>query len=131
MRTSFKYATALALAGALTTATASPSQAHDGRNAAAIGGFAAGAIVGAAAASANNGYYGPGYAYEPVYAPGYAYEPGYAYDYAPGYAYDPGIQADYAGYASTRRGYYQRNYNDSNRHCGVSPASPQAGICTP
>jgi hypothetical protein len=74
MKTMIKYAAAATLAGALAVGMATPSQARHGRNAAAIGGFAAGALVGAAAAgAANNSYYyggGPGY-----YAPGpYAYE---------------------------------------------------------
>jgi hypothetical protein len=77
-----KYAMTATIAGALGLASAAPSQARHGRNAAVIG-FGAGALVGAAAASAayNRGYY---------YAPGYyAYAPGpyEAYDYAPGYRY--------------------------------------------
>lgn len=81
-----KFTAAAALAGALAVGMSSPSQARHGRNAAAIGGFAAGALIGAAAASAANGYYGPDY----YYAPGpYAYEPAYTYGYAPGYAYVP------------------------------------------
>ena len=83
-----KFTAAAAMAGALAVGVSTPSQARHGRNAAAIGGFAAGALVGAAAASAANGYYAPGY----YVAPGpYAYEPAYqfAYDYDPGYAYVP------------------------------------------
>jgi hypothetical protein len=57
-----KYATAVAFAGALAVAAASPSQARDGWVGPAVGGFVAGAAIGAAAASANNGYYyGSGY----------------------------------------------------------------------
>ncbi|MCX7297505.1 MAG: hypothetical protein NTU64_11660 [Hyphomicrobiales bacterium] len=69
------------MTGAFALALASPSEARNGRNAAAIGGFAAGAVLGAAIANSNNGYYGgPGYYYqEPVYAPGYAYEPAPVY----------------------------------------------------
>lgn len=79
MKTVWKYATAVALAGTLALAAATPSEARNGRNAAMIGGFAAGAVIGAAAASANNGYYyGPGYASGYAYQPGYAYEPAYA-----------------------------------------------------
>jgi hypothetical protein len=85
MKTIFKYATAVALTGALTLAAASPSQAWRGRNAAAIG-FGVGAVAGAVVASSayNNGYYG-------YYAdPGYAYAPGYAYEsYEPSYGYVP------------------------------------------
>ena len=99
MNTIFRYATAAALTGAISLAAATPSEARNGRNAAAIG-FGVGAIAGAAIAGSayNNGYYGyygePGYAYS--YAPGYAYdsyayEPapayGYGYTYAPAYAY--------------------------------------------
>jgi hypothetical protein len=61
----------------MAVATASPSQARHGRNAAAIGGFAVGALVGAAAANAAS----PGYYYEP----GYTYAPAYAYEPAPVY----------------------------------------------
>src|SRR6478609_3954516 len=72
MNTIFKYATAAALTGAIALAAASPSEARNGRNAAAIG-FGAGAIAGAAIASSayNGGYYGyygdPGYTYAPAY----------------------------------------------------------------
>ena len=96
------HVAALALAGALAVASASPSFA-DNRWGYAAGGFAAGALIGAAAANAHAGYYGPGYAYHPgyrvAYAPGYAYAPapGYmAYGHAPGFnsfsygpTYDP------------------------------------------
>ena len=91
MKTFLKYAATVALTGALALAVASPSEARNGRNAAAIG-FGVGAVAGAAIASSayNNGYYygDPGYAY----APGYAYEPGpvdgsYAYGYEPAPAY--------------------------------------------
>ena len=76
-----KFAVAATMTGAFALALASPSEARNGRNAAAIGGFAAGAVLGAAIANPNNGYYGgPGYYYqEPVYAPGYAYEPAPVY----------------------------------------------------
>ncbi|MEI9805240.1 MAG: hypothetical protein WDN48_13340 [Pseudolabrys sp.] len=62
-----------------------PSQARNGRNAAAAIGFGAGALVGAAVAGSNNGYYDRGYAYGPGYygEPSYAYEP--AYGPAPSY----------------------------------------------
>jgi hypothetical protein len=76
-----KLAGGMTLIGALALASAMPSQARNGRNAAAAVGFGAGALVGAAAAGAayNNGYYEPGYYGD------YAYEPGYAYDPAPAY----------------------------------------------
>ena len=89
MKTILKYATAVALTGALALAAATPSEARYGRNAAAIG-FGVAAVAGAAIASSayNNGYYygDPGYGY----APGYAYESGpvyRSYGYAPGYGY--------------------------------------------
>ena len=78
MKTMFRYAAAATLAGALALAAATPSEAHDGRNAAALIVFGAGALIGAAIAnSANYGYY---------YAPSYGYAPGY---YADTYAYEP------------------------------------------
>jgi hypothetical protein len=82
MRTVIKYAAVTTLAGALALAVTSPSEARNGRNTAAAVGFAAGALIGAAAANAasSNYYYAPGY---------YAYEPGYAYEPAPVYV-DPG-----------------------------------------
>jgi hypothetical protein len=90
MKTIIKYAATVALTSALALAAAAPSEARNGRNAAAIG-FGVGAVAGAAIASSayNNGYYAdPGYAY----APDYAYEPGpvdgsYAYGPAPRYRY--------------------------------------------
>lgn len=96
MRTIFKYTAAVALAGSLAVAMASPSEARGGRNAAAAIGFGAGALVGAAVASSayNNGYYG-----------GYYDDPGYGYE--PGYAYDPGPVYDSYDYApAPRYGYY-------------------------
>jgi hypothetical protein len=83
-----KPALALGLVSALALAVATPSEARSGRNAAAIGagvaGFAIGAAVGSAAASANRGYYynepyaysgGPAYYGEPAYVDSYAYSP--------------------------------------------------------
>jgi hypothetical protein len=107
MRTIMKYAAALTLTGALAVAAATPSQARHWHNGAAIGaGFAAGAIVGAAAVSANDGYNG--------YYDGqdYAYEPGYAGDYA----YEPG-----PGYSGSR--YYRNGNNVNTRDCMGSPGS--------
>ncbi len=89
MRTFTKYAGAVALAGALAMAAATPSQARwNGRGhwhhggGAAVAGFAAGALIGAAAA---NSYYGPDY-----YGPDYAYDPGYAASPYDSYAYETG-----------------------------------------
>ena len=111
-----KYTAAATLAGALALATAMPSQARHGHNAAAIG-FGAGALVGAAAASAayNNGYY---YGPAPGYYGDYAYEPGYVYDADPGYVYEP---------APTY--YYGGGYRDHQRDCTVSPASYMYNSC--
>jgi hypothetical protein len=122
MTTIMKYAVAAALTGALAMAAATPGEAGDGRNAAAIGGFAAGALVGAAVAGSayNNGYYGPGYGY----GPGYAYDSGYAYEPAPtyygdGYAYEPAPV-----YRS--RGYYR---SQGGQTCGQSPGSMNYTSC--
>ena len=116
------FAVAATMTGAFALALASPSEARDGRNAAAIGGFAAGALVGAAVANSNNGYYGPGY-----YDRGYAYEPGYAYERAPAYygpAYDIGAVPAYP-YAEAPRYYAPRR----SVRCGGSPGSPNYRPC--
>lgn len=65
------------VAGLVALAAAAPAEARKGRNAAAIGGFVAGAAIGAAAANASsNSYYTA-----PGYRSGYYYEPGpYAYE---------------------------------------------------
>ena len=114
MKTILKYTTATVLAGALALALATPSQARDGRNAAAAIGFGAGALVGAAVASSNNGYYyrEPGYAYEPHYG----YE-GYAYEPAPTY-YAPAPRYHYSGRSSGAFG---------GPNCNTSPGSLSAG----
>ena len=59
MKTIFKYAATVALTGALALAAASPGEARNGRNAAAIGLGVGAAVAGAAIASSayNNGYY--------------------------------------------------------------------------
>ena len=74
MKTLMKYTAAMALTGALALAAATPSEARNGRNAAAIG-FGVGAVAGAAIAGSayNGGYYG-------YSEPGYAYAPDYGYD---------------------------------------------------
>jgi hypothetical protein len=113
MRSLVKYGAAVALTGAIALAAASPSEARNGRNAAAIGGFAAGAIVGAAAAGAANGgyYYGdPGYAYDSDYAYGPAYaEPGYVYEPAPVYHY--GYRNNYRPHCAVNGGYGRTDYS--------------------
>ena len=110
-----KFAVAATMTGAFALALASPSEARNGRNAAAIGGFAAGAVLGAAIANSNNGYYDRGYAYEPGYAyqPGYAYEPTYAYEPAPVYV--------------PSRTYYRRSNEFGGPNCNSSPASLNSG----
>jgi hypothetical protein len=99
MKTWINYSAAVALAGVMALAAASPSEARNGRNAAAIG-FGVGALAGAAIASSayNNGYYG-------YYEPGYAYAPAYGYD---SYAYD-----SYAYEPAPRYRYY-RNWREHN-----------------
>ena len=84
-----KPAMVLGLAGILAVASMTPSEARNRGWAAAGIGFAAGALIGAAAANANNHYYGSGYRYG--YRPAYGYGPGYAYDDA--YAYQPPVYA--------------------------------------
>ena len=79
----------LGLAGILAVASMTPSEARNNGWAAAGIGFAAGALIGAAAANANNHYYGSGYRYG-SYGPAYGYGPGYAYEPAETYAYQPG-----------------------------------------
>ena len=78
-----KPAMVLGLAGILAVASMTPSEARNNGWAAAGIGFAAGALVGAAAANANNHYYAPGYRYG--YGPDYAYDDAYAYQPAPVY----------------------------------------------
>ena len=80
MKTLIKYTAAVALTGTMALAAATPSEARNGRNAAAIG-FGVGAIAGAAIASSayNGGYYGYG---------GYGYYDEPAYVYSPGYVYE-------------------------------------------
>lgn len=117
-----KLAAAAAMTGALALTLATPSEARDGRNAAAIGGFAAGAVVGAAvASSANRGYYEDrGYYYD---EPAYAYEPRYAP--APSYYYDQAAVAPYPYEAGPR--YYSRSR--SGTPCGGSPGSVNYRPC--
>ncbi len=139
MRQNLKYTAAALLTAALACTSLTPAAARDGRNAAAAIGFGAGALIGAAAASAayNGGYYyGPDYAYygpDYVYGPGYAYDPGYAY--GPDYAYD----TDYAygpGYAYEPAPYYSRSRtrvrvsDSAYRSYGSSPAGGQCWVST-
>lgn len=119
MRNFGKIAMAAALVGAAALATATPSDARNGRNTAAAIGFGAGALVGAAAASSANSYYGPGY-----YEPGYAYSPGYAYEpaYVDDYAYEPAPV-----YAAPR--YRYRIGNTYERTCGGNPGKSNYVPC--
>ena len=73
MKTIIKYAATVALTGALALAAASPSEARNGRNAAAIG-FGVGAI----ARRSNRELRLQQRLL--LRRPGYAYAPGYAYD---------------------------------------------------
>ena len=85
-----KSGAVLGLAGALAIGAMTPSEARGGRWAAAGVGFAAGALVGAAVASApyNRGYYyDGGYGYSP--GPAYYDAPAYSYGYADSYGYEP------------------------------------------
>jgi hypothetical protein len=116
MKTIFKFAAAVALTGALAVAAATPGEARNGRNAAVIGGIAAGAVVGAAVA---NSYYGPGYYADPGYAygPGYGYESDYAYEAGPVYV------------QPAPRYYYGGPRYRSGTNCSASPASSNFGAC--
>lgn len=123
MTSILKYAAVVTLTGAIALATATPSEARRGRNAAVIGGIAAGVLLGAAAANANRGYYyGPGYYDGPSYGyePGYAYEPVYEYPAPP--VYMPGPY-----YAPAPRYYYRPGGSGSG--CGGSPGSPGYRPC--
>ena len=113
-----KSAMVLGIAGVLAIGSMSPSEARNRGWVAAGIGLAAAAVVGAAVANANNGYYGSGYGYGPGYgyAPDYGYAPAYVapgYGYAPGYveapayAYAPGyVRAPAYGYTDPGNGYY-------------------------
>ncbi len=96
-----KAVATVGVVGTLALAAATPSQARHGRIAAAGVGFAAGAVVGAAAANAAApAYYGPGYG-------SYAYAPGYdAYAYAPG----PGVYRTNPSSCGTEGNYGQTDF---------------------
>ncbi|MCX7314305.1 MAG: hypothetical protein WCG92_10470 [Hyphomicrobiales bacterium] len=101
-----KSAIVLGLAGAMALGSMSASEARNGRNAAVaagVGGFVAGAAIGAAAA--NNSYYSGGgydsYSYEPAYS-----EPAYV----PGSYYGPVVTSEpryYGAYDSNYTGPWQ------------------------
>lgn len=111
MKTIIKYAATVALTGALALAAAAPSEARNGRNAAAAIGFGVGAVAGAAIASSayNNGYYygDPGYAY----APDYTYEPG---PIDGSYAYEPAPSYGYSSYGYSSYGYYGNRWSSQH-----------------
>ena len=120
MTSVLKVAAVVTLTGAIALAMATPSEARRGRNAAVIGGIAAGVLLGAAAANANQGYYyGPGYSPGYYYEPGYAYEPVYEYPAPPVYAPGP--------YYPAPRYYYRQGGNGSG--CGGSPGLPNFRPC--
>lgn len=121
-----KFAVAATMTGAFALAVASPSEARNGRNTAAAIGFGAGALVGAAVASSNNGYYDRGYAYDRgyTYQPGYAYEPVYSEPRYYGPSYDVGAVPAYPYEAAPR--YYQRS---RSARCGGSPGSANYRPC--
>ena len=100
----------LGMVSALAIAAATPSDARSGRNAAiaaGVGGFAVGAVVGAAAANSSYGYYGPGYGSSAYYG-GPAYSYGYdSYAYAPRPSYYNGDPSGYyaPAYSNIPRAY--------------------------
>ena len=122
-------AAALALAGALASTAVTPSFA-DSRWGYAAGGFAVGALVGAAAVNSSY-YYGPGYAYGyypnayegyayvPAPAPVYSYRPAYySYGYvpAPVYSYGPAYYSyGYVPAPTYYRNGYRSNYDPDGR----------------
>jgi len=87
MRLLGNTAMVLGLAGAMAIGSVTASEARSGRNAAIVGGLIAGAVIGAAAANANAGYYSGAYGYD-----SYAYSPGYSVGYD-SYAYQPAYAA--------------------------------------
>jgi hypothetical protein len=100
MKAFVKPAIVLGIAGAMALGSMTASEARVRPWAAGAAGFAAGAVIGAAAA--NSAYYGPR-SYSPGYAT-YGYAPGYdSYAYEPGYnSYSSGPSYEY-GYSGTNR----------------------------
>jgi len=111
-----KSAAIAALVGTAALASVTQSEARNRWIGPAAAGFAAGAIVGSAAAGAyaySPGYYGYGYAPSYAYAPDYAYTPAYTYGPAyDAYAYDTGTV--YAAPIYTTPRYYYRGRSGSN-----------------
>jgi hypothetical protein len=107
-----KSAGAAALVGAVALASMTPSEARNRWIGPAAAGFAAGAIVGSAAAGAygyRGGYYDPGYAYGSGYD-AYAYE-------SPTYVAPTYVEPTYA--APT----YYYGYGRDRSNCGRSPGN--------
>ncbi|MBN8935270.1 MAG: hypothetical protein J0I13_02950 [Rhizobiales bacterium] len=102
MKAFVKPAIVLGMAGAMALGSMTASQARVRPWAAGAAGFAAGAVIGAAAA--NSAYYGPRY-YTPGYA-AYGYAPGYdSYGYQPGYnsySYGPSYEYNDVGVSRPR-----------------------------
>jgi hypothetical protein len=94
MNAIMKPAAVLGLVAALSMASLGPSEARARPWVAAGLGFAAGALVGSAAAA-------NAYSYDGDYGYAYAYAPGYAY--APAYAYEPYVYATPAAPSDTWR----------------------------
>lgn len=134
MNTFTKFALAAAVTGAVALSAVTPGQARDGRNTAAVIGFGAGALVGAAVASnynngyygnsgyyANDGYYGNGYRSRSYYNTGYAYAPAPVYSYDDDYAYAPAPV-----YRAAPR---YRTGNTWERTCGGNPGKSNYVPC--
>ena len=107
MKTIVRYAAVAAVTGAVVLAATAPSEARHWRHGhAALGGFAAGAFLGAAAATAGGYYYAPGYAYGPGYVyedDSYAYVPARSYRYrAYGHPYDCRVDLGYGRWDYTQ-----------------------------
>ena len=121
---------ALAVAAPVILATGAPASAqrwHGHRGfgfGAGAAGFAAGALIGGAAAAVTQPWWGSGYSYygDYGYYPGYAYGPGYGA--APAYAYAPDYDQGYVH--GTAPGYAGAGRDDaycSQRFRSYDPAS--------
>ena len=106
MRLLGKATIVVGLAGAMALGSMTASQAYRYRAGPAVAAGVAGFALGAAAARANAGYYGPAYGYD-----SYAYEPGYNRSY--GYSYEPAYSGyDSYGYSPGYR--FEGAYNSNN-----------------
>ncbi len=111
MKSIVKFGSAAAIIGTLSLAVAMPSEAHGVRRTSAAVGARAGAVMGAAAVTAANGfYYGPGYGYGYGYAPG-PFGQGYSGQFGQGYSgqfgqgYSGQFGQGYYGYPGYGYGY--------------------------